>query len=137
MGVGGSKKYESKETQIFEKFATAAQQRSGKKIKRDGTVLRGKAEIINDYDNTSIPYPIKAITKLDYCWRLTYTMFKHSFVLAFPLSFIHFIWTRAPECWNYTIRTTPYRAFFRNYFICVMMINAINTTWSLAMEDYW
>lgn len=110
---------------------------NGKKVKRDGTVLRSKADIIKDHDSSNLPYPLKPIVKLDYCWRLTYTMFKHSFVISMPLTFIHFIWTKSPECWKYTFRTVPYKSFFKNYFLCVLIMNSANAAWSLAVEDYW
>ena len=84
-----------------------------------------------------MPYPLKPVLKLDYCWRLTYTMFKHAFVLAGPLTFIHFIWTEAPGCWNLRLRTLPFKKIFRNYFTCVLLINAVNTFWSLSVEEYW
>ena len=66
------------------------------KTKRDGTKLRMKEQILADYDSSSIPWPIKPFVKLDYCWRVTYLMWKHSFVLAGPLTMIHFIWTKTP-----------------------------------------
>ena len=87
------------------------------KNKRDGGKIRSKAEIIYDYDDSSIPYPLKPMIKLDYCYKLTLTMFKHSFVIAMPFSKItsyslamiyHIL--RHPTCWEYTFRTTPYRA---------------------------
>ena len=100
-------------------------------------MLRNKAEIIKDYDESNLPYPVRELVKLDYCWRLNYTMFRHSFVLGLPLTFVHFIWTRSPACWNYTIRSMPYKAFFKNYMLCILLVNAVNTTWSLFTEDYW
>ena len=30
----------------------------------------------------------------------------------------------------------PYRKFARNYIICIMLINSINTVMSLGMEEY-
>ena len=64
------------------------------KAKRDGTFIRTKAEMVKDYDESYIPWPIKPFIKLDYCARVTYVMWKHSFVLAAPLTMCHFIWQR-------------------------------------------
>ena len=58
----------------------------------------------------------------------------HSHLL---LTFIHFIWTEAPGCWNLRLRTLPFKKIFRNYFTCVLLINAMNTFWSLSVEEYW
>jgi len=93
MGGGQSTQYESKESKIFDKIQAQAESKTAKKTKRDGTVLRTKQEILADYDSSSLPYPLKPLLKLDYCWRLNYTMFRHAFVLAGPLSLIHFLWT--------------------------------------------
>ena len=137
MGGGQSTQYQSKESKIFDKIQAQAESKTSKKTKRDGTVLRTKQEILADYDSSSLPYPLKPLLKLDYCWRLNYTMFRHAFVLAGPLSLIHFLWTQSPACWNLTLRTIPYRAIFRNYAVIVALITSINTTWSLVGEDYW
>ena len=64
------------------------------KAKRDGSIVRSKAEMVKDYDESYIPWPIKPFIKLDYCSRVTFVMFKHSFVLAAPLTMCHFIWQR-------------------------------------------
>ena len=65
-----------------------------KRAKRDGSFIRSKEEIAADYDASVLPWPIAPIIKLDYCWRVTYVMWKHSFILAFPLTMCHFIWQR-------------------------------------------
>ena len=88
MGGGQSNQYQSKETKIFEGLNTQVLNKNSKQTKRDGTVLRTKHEIIKDHDSSSMPYPLKPLIKLDYCWRLNYTMFRHSFILAMPLTFI-------------------------------------------------
>ena len=64
------------------------------KAKRDGSLIRTKAEMCKDYDESSIPWPIKPFIKLDYCARVTFVMWKHSFILAAPLTMCHFIWQR-------------------------------------------
>ena len=93
--------------------------------------------MIEDYDNSNIPYPVKPIVKLDYCWRLTYTMFRHSFYLSIPMTMIYFIWNRTPQVWSYTRKTFPFRGLALNYITCVLLVNTINTVWSLGFEDYW
>ena len=106
------------------------------KPKRDGSFIRSKEEIARDYDNSTIPWPLKPIFKLDYCWRVTYVMWKHSFILAFPLTMCHFIWQRTPHVWTYTWKTLPKRLIMLNYLVCVCLINSVNVTFSLALEDY-
>lgn len=63
------------------------------KVKRDGTVLRSKEEILRSYDESSIPEPLRALIKLDYCWRLNYTMYRHSLIIGLPFTMIYHIWT--------------------------------------------
>ena len=104
--------------------------------KRDGTYIRSKEEIARDYDESSLPWPIAPIVKLDYCWRVTYVMWKHSFILAAPLTMCHFIWTRTPHVWNYSFKTLPKLLLTLNYLVAVALINTVNVTYSLAFEDY-
>ena len=105
-------------------------------MKRDGSVIRSKAQIIRDYDESSMPYPLKNLLKLDYCWKLNYTMFIHSFYLSTPLSGIYFIYTNMPQCWNYTLRTFPYKLLLKNYGMFMLIINCANIGFSLMFEDY-
>ena len=110
---------------------------SGSKTKRDGTVLRSKQEIANDYDNSNLPEIVKRITKLDYCWRLNYTMFRHSFILAIPFTMTYHIWFNDPAVWKYKLRTVPYLRVIAEYAACIMLINSVNVLWSLMFEEYW
>ena len=98
--------------------------------------MRSKDEIVKDYDETNIPYPIRNLVKLDYCWKLNATLWRHSIYLSFPLTGIYFIYTRMPDCWNYTRKTFPLRALAINYVAIMCTINLLNTTYSLAFEDY-
>ena len=108
----------------------------GRRVKRDGAILRSKAEIAKDYDSSVLPYPLKNLWKLDYCWKLNYQMWKHSIYVALPTTGIYFIYSRMPECWEYTRKTMPYKAFAINFVCVTLIINAYNTVWSLAFEDY-
>ena len=114
----------------------ASKKGEGVRVKRDGTILRSKAEIVKDYDESALPYPIKNIWKLDYCWRLTYTMWKHSFVISLPTTMVVFIYRNMPECWKYTRKTFPYARLAFTYVYILFALNTVNTTYSLAFEDY-
>jgi hypothetical protein len=83
-----------------------------------------------------LPWPLKPIVKLDYCWRLNYMMFKHSLVLAVPMTAIHFVWQN-PDCWKLTRKTFPKLLVAINYMFCVILINAVNSGYSVMFEDYW
>lgn len=136
MGGNSSKTYESKEQKVFETMAQTFAS-TVTKSKRDGTVLRSKQQIVDDYDSSNLPYPLKPILKLDYCWRLTYTMYKHSLYLSMPLTLIYHVWTQMPQCWKYTFKTAPYRKIGLQYITIVALVNAVNTLWSLSLEEYW
>ena len=105
-------------------------------MKRDGHILRSKEAICEDYDSSYIPYPLKNLLVLDYCWKLNYTLWKHSFYLAFPTCGCYFIYTRMPEVWSLTRQTFPYRSLAKTYVGAFMFINAYNTLYSLLLEDY-
>jgi hypothetical protein len=105
-------------------------------VKRDGSILRSKAEIVRDYDNSSLPYPLKNIVKLDYCWKLNYTLWKHSLYMAVPMTGIYFIYSRMPDCWKYTRKTFPIGALAFTYVTMVALICAYNTVWSMTFDDY-
>lgn len=106
-------------------------------VKRDGTVLASKDEICRAYDESWLPWPLRPVVRLDYCWRLTYMMWKHSFMFAVPVTGIHFIYTNMPGVWQLTLKTFPKLRFTMNYLACVLIINSVNLCYSLAMEDYW
>ena len=133
MGASSSNFYVSKEQAIKEKQASSLL----KKTKRDGSKLRSKAVMIKDYDESSMPWPLKPILHLDYCWRITYTMSYHSLAFAFPLTMSHYIWTNYNTVWKHSIKSFPYRVFLTNYVACTLMIITLNTSWSLLMDDYW
>ena len=96
-----------------------------------------KSTIAKDYDESSIPWPIKPVVKLDYCWRMTYLMWKHSFFLAAPLTMCHFIWVNTPHVWNYNLKTLPKLTIAINYGACILLINSVNLIYSVLLEDYW
>ena len=83
--------------------------KTGRKVKRDGQYLRPKQVMIDDYDQSYLPYPLKNLIKLDYCWKLNYTLFHHSLYQGVPLSGIYFIYTTMPGCWDYTFKTFPFK----------------------------
>ena len=41
-----------------------------------------------------------------------------------------------PEVWTYTRKTFPFRAFVGTFFSALLLINVVNTGYSLAFEDY-
>eukprot|EP00347_Sterkiella_histriomuscorum_P023954 403332811 len=129
-----SDSYKSKQDQILQAIQTSTVDQ--KKVKRDGTVLRSKQEIIDNYDNSSLPEPVRSLVTLDYCWRLNYTMFRHSFIIAFPLTLTYHIWTNQPKVWSYSLRTIPYLKIGFQFATCVLLINALNVTWSMMFEEY-
>ena len=57
--------YKSNEKEIYDKMTNPLTKRT----KRDGTILRSKEQIMESYDNSILPWPLKPIWKLDYCWR--------------------------------------------------------------------
>ena len=98
--------------------------------------MRSKEAMAKSYDESRLPWPIKPLMTLDYCWRLNYTMWRHSFILGFPITTIYFIYTRMPGCWSLTRRTFPYRGFLYNYICAVLVINTVNTGSSLLVDGY-
>ena len=132
MGSSDSK-YASKEQLIQSAFLNP----DAKKSKRDGTVLNNKAQICQNYDESNLPWPLRPIIKLDYCWRLTYTMWKHSFFLAIPLTGIHFIYSNMPAVWTMSRKQVPKLLITINFVACILLINSTNLCYSLFFEDYW
>lgn len=63
-------------------------------------------------------------------------MWRHSFYLAFPLTFIHFVYTNMPQVWTLKIKDTPKLLLIRNFATCVLVINAANLTYSVLFDDY-
>ena len=63
-------------------------------------------------------------------------MWTHSFYLGLPATMTYFIYTRMPGVWKLKRATFPFKALALNYISIVALINAYNTVWSLAFEDY-
>ena len=147
MGANVALPYESKDQKIQDMNALGQSQgqisgdinrdlKNNVKAKRDGTFLRSKELMCRDYDESNLPWPIKPVVKLDYCWRVTFVMWKHSFVLALPLTMGHFIWVRTPHVWSYTMKTLPKLLLSLNFLVCVLIINTLNISFSLMFEPY-
>ncbi len=106
------------------------------KSRRDGTIMKTKDQIVKEYDESFLPWPLKPLIKLDYCWRINALMLKHSFMLACPITAIHFLY-KYPESWKMTYKTIPKLLITLNYIACVLLINGVNATYSVMFEDYW
>ena len=83
-----------------------------------------------------LPYPVKNLVKLDYCWRLNYTLWRESIYIAFPNATIYFIWANMPQVWSFTRKTFPYRSYGKVIIAATLLVNLANTAYSLAFEDY-
>ena len=129
--------YQSKDQKIFQRILSGKDPQFKEASKRDGTVLRSKEEIVKDYDESNLPYPLRPLMKLDYCWRLTYTLYRHSYYIGIHLTMVYFIWTEGDKVWRHTWKTFPFKRLVGSYLLCVLLINAGNAIWSLAFEDYW
>ena len=93
--------------------------------------------MIADYDESFLPWPVKPLIKLDYCWRLNYLMFKHSIVLAVPMTMVYTIFMNIPRIWKMTFKTFPKLLTAINYCACVILMTSGNLFFSLLTEDYW
>ena len=108
----------------------------GRKVKRDGGILRCKEEICKDYDSSNMPYPFKNIIKLDYCWRLNYTLWKQSIYVTAPASIMWFMYRDLDKFWSYSLKTFPFRRLAYTFVGVTIGMNIFNTVYSLAFEDY-
>ncbi|CDW78282.1 UNKNOWN [Stylonychia lemnae] len=82
--------YKSKQEQIAQNLGLEGELASQTKAKRDGTILRSKKQIVEDYDS-------------------------HSILLGIPFTMIYHIFNNQPQVWNYGLKTAPYRKFAIQY----------------------
>ena len=127
-------RYESKDKKLDNMFKMDRKNRSI--TKRDGTIINSKDQICKNYDESNLPWPFRSLFRLDYCWRVNYQMFKHSFFVAVPITGIHFIYTNMPAVWSMTFKTFPKLLFSINYVFCLLLLNSANLTTSLVFDDY-
>ena len=132
MGGLQTKNYKSKESEVYSKLTSS----DAPQTRRDGTLLRRKEHMIKDYDESILPWPLKPLIKLDYCWRLNYLVFKHSFVLAIPITGIHFMWNN-PNYKRFTWQTFPKLLTLSYYVIFVLLFATANVGFNICFEDYW
>lgn len=91
---------------------------------------------MKNYDESMLPWPLKPLIKLDYCWRVNYAMFKHSWVVGLPVTSLYFIYTEMPGVWKLTRKTFPKLKFVCDYLLCVALLNSINISFSLVFDDF-
>ena len=137
--MGGTQAYQSKEAHIQDLIKSKDADEALDKIsaRRDGTLLPTKKRMCEKYDQSQLPWPLNPLYNLDYCYRLNLLMFKHSFYTAVPLTMVHFIYTQMPDVWKYTRKTFPKLLLCINYVACILVLNAVNVTYSLMFEPYW
>lgn len=58
------------------------------KRKPDGSLYRSRLDMINDYKNSKLIYPLSAIVNIDYCRKILTAHLKNCFFFAFPLSLV-------------------------------------------------
>lgn len=87
-----------------------------KKFRSDGTLIKTRQEMLQDYYNSHLPYPFSVIFNLAYCKNIVKSHFFNSFFFAFPLSFV-ISYTLNPE-----IRTKGYMSRPKFYYISIYMI---------------
>ncbi len=83
-----------------------------------------------------MPYPLKNLVKLDYCWKINATMMRESIFLAIPITGTYFIWSNMPQVWKFNRKTMPWNTLGMNLFVILGLINAVNISYSLIFEDY-
>jgi len=77
------KKYSSQNTMNSEKFAQLTLRR-----RADGTLYKTRLQMIEEYNNSILPYPLKAMFRLDYCKNIIKSHITQSFIFSIPLSFV-------------------------------------------------
>ncbi len=58
------------------------------KRKPDGKPYRNRREMVEDYKNSKLPYPLSVIRNIDYCRNIIYSHIKNSAFFALPFSFV-------------------------------------------------
>ena len=107
------------------------------KLKRDGNPIRSKRQMAVEYDESSVPFPVKNFVKLDYCWKITSLMFVHSLYFSVPTTLTYMILKDRNQFWKYKFRTFPYFRAIKTYLTIVLVFNSLNSIYNLTFEDYW
>ena len=87
-----------------------------KKRRGDGSVIKTRHEMLQDYNLSSLPYPFSVIYNLVYCRNLIKSHFFNSIFFAMPLSMVA-SYTLNPE-----IRTKGFMSRSKFYYISIYLL---------------
>ena len=103
--------------------------------KKDGSLYRGRHQIIEEYNKSKIPYPLAALIKLDYCRNTFISNMKNCIFFSGPLSLVTLY------ALNADVRKSGYRAKgflynFSHFILITLIMMGAMTLDCLILNDY-
>ncbi len=105
------------------------------KRKPDGTLYKSRVQMKEEYDRSMLPYPLKAIWRLDYCWNIVKSHIFNCFFFSIPLTVV-FSYTMNPKVRTDGMRSRPFVYYVSVYILVYSMMASYFMVDSLVFCDY-
>jgi len=101
----------------------------------DGSLYKSRKEMIDSYNKSLLPYPVKAIFKLDYCNKIISSHMKQSIVFSIPISFV-VAYVTNPSVRTKGLRSKGFSFYLSAYIITYISFISYFMVDSLIFCDY-
>lgn len=105
------------------------------KRKPDGTPYKSRLEMKKEYDESVLPYPLKAIWKLDYCWNIIKSHLLNCFFFSLPLTIVY-TYSFNPKIRTEGMKSKPFIYYISAYILVYSIISSYFVIDALIFCDY-
>ena len=91
--------------------------------------------MMEEYERSMLPYPFKAIWKLDYCWNIVNSHILNSLFFAVPMTVV-FSYAMNPKVRNDGMKSRPFVYYVSVYVLVYSMMVTYFMVDSLVFCDY-
>ena len=105
------------------------------KRRPDGSPYKSRIEMKKDYDRSWLPYPLKAIWKLDYCWKIVKSHLYNSLFFTVPLTLVY-TYTFNPKIRTEGMKSRPFIYYVSAYILVYSVISSYFILDALIFCDY-
>jgi hypothetical protein len=105
------------------------------KRKPDGTPYRSRIQMKEEYDKSVLPYPLKAIWKLDYCWNIVKSHIFNSIFFSIPFTLVY-TYAANPKVRNEGMRSKPFIYYVSAYILVYSLMSTYFVLDSLIFCEY-
>ena len=103
--------------------------------RNDGSMYKTRQQMKEEYNNSMLPYPIKAIFRLDYCKKIIKSHLQQSLIFSIPISFV-VAYATNPDVRTKGMRSRGFSFYLSAYILTYMGFITYFCIDSLVFCDY-